>query len=324
MAVTFEFVIEKGFHFAEAFGNRFGMAVVENRVYLPESLGDGYIQEIQLREGLSLCMHRYILKEDFSIKRLESSGPSKMLTLKFDCRKVALENGQQETHLFAPGCEAELGTGNFFTEIFFPPQQEIYFLVINVARELLAELLHLSGEDGALRNRLLTNPSFVVNVLMPGEMESTLKDFSNIPLGSPFYLLRYQAKALDLIYLLFTKITQRVNENEVAVNRADADKLYEVRAIILKDLSVAPQLIDLAKQITMSPTKMKTLFRQIFGDSIYNYFQRARMNEAGRLLKDHSVSETGYRLGFTNMSHFSRLFEKYFKVKPKKFKDGIL
>jgi len=324
MAVTFEFVIGKGFHFAEAFGKRFGMPVAENRVYLPGSLGDGYIQEIQLKEGLSLCMHRYLLKQEFSLKRLESAGPSKMLTLKFDCRKVALESGQQETHLFAPGCEAELGTGNFFTEIIFPAQQEIYFLVINVARELLAELLHLSGEEAALRNRLLTNPSFVVNVVMSGEMESMLKDLSSITPGAPFYLLRYQAKVLELIYLLFTRITERVNESEVAVNRADADKLYEVRSIILKDLSVAPRLIDLSKQITMSPTKMKTLFRQIFGNSIYNYFQHARMNEAARLLRDHSVSETGYRLGFTNMSHFSRLFEKHFKAKPKKFKDDNL
>jgi AraC-like DNA-binding protein len=324
MAVTFEFVIEKGFHFAEAFGKRFGMPVAGDRVYLPGSLGDGYIQEIQLRQGLSLCMHRYILKDEFSLQRLESAGPSTMLTLKFDCRKVILDTGQQDTHLFAPGCEAELGTGNFFTEIFFPAQQEIYFLVINVARELLAELLHLSGEEAALRHRLLTNPSFVFNVLMSGEMESTLKDVGDIAPGSPFYLLRYQAKALELIYLLFAKITERVNEPGLSVNRTDADKLYEVRAIILKDLSVAPQLIDLSRQINMSPTKMKTLFRQVFGDSIYNYFQRARMNEAARLLKDHSVSETGYRLGFTNMSHFSRLFEKYIKAKPKKFKDSNL
>jgi hypothetical protein len=183
MAVSFEFVTEKGFHFAEAFGKKFGMPVAGNRVYLPESLGDGYIQEIQLREGLSLCIHRYILKEAFSLKRLGSTGPSNMLTLKFDCRKVSLETGQQETHLFAPGCEAELGTGNFFTEIFFPARQEIYFLVINVAREVLVELLHLSGEEAALRKRLLMNPSFVVHVLMPGEMENTLKDFSNITVG---------------------------------------------------------------------------------------------------------------------------------------------
>jgi len=323
MPVTFEFAIEKGFHFAEAFGKRFGMPVAENRVYLPESLGDGYIQEIQLRQGLSMCMHRYILQEEISLKRLESAGLSKMLTLKFDCRKVALETGQQDTHLFAPGSEAELGTGNFFTEIFFPAQQEIYFLVINVARELLAEMINLSGEEAALRNRILTNPSFVINVLMPVEMESALKDLSNISLGSPFYLLRYQAKALELIYLLFARITESVNHTGVIVTRSDADKLYQIRSIILKDLSVAPQLIELSRQISMSPTKMKTLFRQIFGDSIYNYFQRARMNEAARLLRDHSVSETGYMLGFSNMSHFSRLFEKYFNAKPKKFKDSI-
>jgi AraC-like DNA-binding protein len=321
MAISFEFIIEKGFHFAQEFGKRFDMPVADDRVYLPPSLGYGYIQEIKLREGLSLCMHRYKLKEDFSLKRLESVGPSNMLTLKFDCRKITLETGQPETHLFAPGCEAELGTNNFFTEIYFPAEQEIYFLVINVSIELLTELLHLSGEESILRDRLLTNPSFVVNVLMSRVMENTLKDFSQIALGSTFYLLRCQAKALELIYLLFDSLSERINEKKVNISRADADKLYEVRSMILKDLSVAPQIADLSKQITMSPTKMKTLFRQIFGDSIYNYFQHARMNEAARLLKDYTVSEAGYRLGFTNMSHFSRLFERYFNTKPKKFKD---
>lgn len=322
MAVTFDFIMEKDFNIAEEFGKRFNMPVAENRVYLPKSLGDGYIQEIKLREGLILSMARFKLKEDFLVKRLESGGPSKMLTLKFDCKKVALETGQPATDLFAPGCEAEICTWNLFTEVLFPAEQEIYFLVINVARELLAEMLHLSGEEAILRDRLLNNPSFVVNVLMSGEMESTLKDFSKITLGSPFYLLRYQTKTLELIYLLFIRLSERVNEAGVVVNRADADKLYEVRSLILKDLSAAPHIMDLSKQVTMSPTKMKMLFRQIFGDSIYNYFQHARMDEAARLLKDHTVSETGYRLGFTNMSHFSRLFERYFKAKPKKFKYG--
>lgn len=321
MAVTFDFIMDKDFNIAEEFGRRFNMPVTDNRVYLPKSLGDGYIQEIKLREGLILSMARFNLKEEFLVKRLESGEPSKMLTLKFDCKKVALEIGRPKTDLFAPGCEAEMCTWNLFTEVLFPAEQEIYFLVINVARELLAELLHLSGEEAILRDRLLTNPSFVVNVLMSEEMENTLKDFSNISLGSPFYLLRYQTKALELIYLLFTRLSERVNETGVVVNSVDADKLYEVRSMILKDLSAAPNILDLSKQITMSPTKMKTLFRQIFGDSIFNYFQHARLNEAARLLKDHTVSETGYRLGFTNMSHFSRLFERYFKAKPKKFKD---
>ena len=322
MAVEFEFAIEKGFHFAEAIGKRFGMPVADNRVFLPKFLGNGYIQEIAIREGMALCLHRYILEEDFLIRRLESGVASKMLTLRFDCRKMASDTGQTEIYLFSPGCEADLGTGNFFTEVHFPAHQEIYFLVINISRELLVELLQLDEGEIALRNRLLLNPSFVVNVLMSYEMEDALKEFSEITTGAPLSLLRYQAKTLELIYLMFAKLTNRADDAEVSINRADADKIYEIRSEILSDLSITPYLPELSKRIAMSPTKMKMLFRQIFGDTIYNYFQQARMNEAAKLLRDHSVAETGYQLGFTNMSHFSRLFEKHFKSKPKKFKDG--
>lgn len=30
-------------------------------------------------------------------------------------------------------------------------------------------------------------------------------------------------------------------------------------------------------------------------------------------------AETGHRLGFSNLSHFGRLFEKYYGAKPKRF-----
>jgi AraC-like DNA-binding protein len=50
----------------------------------------------------------------------------------------------------------------------------------------------------------------------------------------------------------------------------------------------------------MSETKLKKLFKQVFGDSIYDHFQKARMEEAAFLLKNtgRSVGETGYELGF--------------------------
>ena len=322
MAETFEFAVEKGFHFGKAFGERFGMPVNDNRVYLPETLGRGFIQEVFLSDGIALCLHRYRLEQEFSLIRLASKGPSDRLTLKFDCRKVALDADHQESLLFAPGCEVEVGTGNFFTEVFFPAHQEIDFLVINICRQPLVDLLNLGKTDQDLQQGLLQNPSFVVNTLMSEEMEHVLKQFADINPKAPFAHLLYQTKTLELIYQLFSKLTERSADSGLSINRLDADKLYEIRSVILNDLSITPSLTDLARKIARSPTKMKMLFRQVFGDTIYNYFQTARMNEAARLLKNYSVTETGYRLGFTNMSHFSRLFEKYFKVKPKKYKDG--
>lgn len=45
------------------------------------------------------------------------------------------------------------------------------------------------------------------------------------------------------------------------------------------------------------------------------------MKEAARLLKEEklSVSEVGYQLGFTNLSHFSRIFKKHIGMNPKQY-----
>ncbi len=45
------------------------------------------------------------------------------------------------------------------------------------------------------------------------------------------------------------------------------------------------------------------------------------MQEGARLLKEegHSVSEVGYKLGFSNLSHFTRVFNKHIGMKPKQY-----
>jgi transcriptional regulator GlxA family with amidase domain len=131
----------------------------------------------------------------------------------------------------------------------------------------------------------------------------------------------YKIKVQELLYLLFSKLLKRENEPAVNINKADIEKIFAVRNLMLADLSAPPQLSALAKTNNLSETKMKHLFKQIFGDSIYNYYQKARMEEAAFLLKQasFSVSDVGYELGFSNLSHFSRLFQRHYGITPKKY-----
>ena len=57
MAVIFDFEAGKGFHFTSAFAKRFNCKATGDRVFLPQTLGDGFIQEVYLDNGLSLCLH---------------------------------------------------------------------------------------------------------------------------------------------------------------------------------------------------------------------------------------------------------------------------
>jgi AraC-like DNA-binding protein len=130
-----------------------------------------------------------------------------------------------------------------------------------------------------------------------------------------------QIKVQELLYLLFRKLVLRESAPQQPINSADVERLLQVHNQLLGDLGTPPVLRALAQQAAMSETKLKQLFKQTFGSSIYTYYQRARMKEAAFLLKQgqHSVAEVGYELGFSNLSHFSRLFEKHYGLQPKRY-----
>lgn len=75
----------------------------------------------------------------------------------------------------------------------------------------------------------------------------------------------------------------------------------------------------------MSEPKLRKLFKQAFGKGVFDYYQFMRIQEAARLLKEKglTVSEVGYQLGFTNLSHFSRVFEQHVGMKPKRYSQSI-
>jgi AraC-like DNA-binding protein len=325
MAIEFEFTVHEGFHFATAFAERFNLIASHDRVVLPDILGEGFIQEVYLDTGLALCIHAYELKQTFTLKRL-SSLSADMLTFKFDCRRSAVNvKGNTNEPLFsgANGCEVEFGTSNLFAELTIPPEQTINFLVVTTTRKTLLGLLHFGQEGRFIETMLNSGRSFVLHEVMSQEMERTLKQLSHIDENTKLATLLYQTKAQELIYLLFVKLLTRNTPTLIPVDQADVKKIYDIRSFILSNLGVTPQLPQLAVSIGMSLTRMKQLFRQIFGDSIYNYYQTARMNEAAHLLSYLTVSETGHKLGFSNLSHFGRVFEKHFLMKPKRYKDSL-
>jgi AraC-like DNA-binding protein len=224
---------------------------------------------------------------------------------------------------FAAEREVAFGSGNFFTDLVLPPNKPVVLLIISVHREDLLQLLDLQQDGQWIEDTIKGLSSFVLYERMTVEMERVLHQIGQMDEGARLSTLLYQTKAQELIYLLFARFLSRGDSRSINVNPEDVAKIYEVRAAITKDLSLSPSLPALATGAGMSLTKMKQLFQQIFGKSIYNYYQAVRMEQAAELLRHMSVSETGYRIGFVNMSHFSRLFEKHHLVKPKRYKDTM-
>lgn len=106
------------------------------------------------------------------------------------------------------------------------------------------------------------------------------------------------------------------------LTRRHSDQLHHARDVLLADLAQSPSLEELARACGLNTFKLKQGFKQLFGSSVHALYQQERMRKAWQLITSGqlSISEAGYVVGYTNLSHFSVAFRKEFGVLPSEIK----
>jgi AraC-like DNA-binding protein len=320
-----EFTADLGFDFITRFSELIHVPVKDNFLVIPKAMGEGYVRKIAFGDDFRLTIHRYRLKEDLIIKRNPAAKPNDLRTIFFYSNKEDLEvKYNNEEHIpFSQKSDSSilLSTNDLRTEIRFPAASNIQYIVVGITAHRLHSILSIEKPNNTIKTITAEGASFMFFENLDPEMQLLLKNIVSVDMNNSLNNFYVQIKIQELMYVLFSKLSLRENTTFKNINSSDAEKLLVIRSEILSDLSTPPVLSELATIASMSETKLKQLFKQTFGDSIYNYYQKARMEEAAFLLKQarHSVAEVGYELGFSNLSHFSRLFEKQYGVTPKKF-----
>lgn len=323
--MIFEFTTAPGFDFINFFAKHINATVKDNFMEVPSAVGEGYVRKVGFGSDFKLTIHHYTLKEDLIIKRNPSPETSSVRTFFFYNTNQDLEvKYENEEHIpFSKKNDASilLSTNDLKTEIRFPAGSNIQYVVVAVAADRLRSILSIDNPNNTIKMITGENASFLFFESLDSEMQLLLKNIVLVDMNNSMNNFYVQIKVQELMYLLFSKLSLRENTTFKSINSNDAERLLLIRNEILSDLSTPPVIAQLATIASMSETKLKQLFKQTFGDTIYNYYQRARMEEAAFLLKQakHSVSQVGYELGFSNLSHFSRLFKKQYGTTPKKF-----
>ncbi|HFN1545190.1 TPA: helix-turn-helix domain-containing protein, partial [Enterococcus faecium] len=72
-------------------------------------------------------------------------------------------------------------------------------------------------------------------------------------------------------------------------------------------------------------TKLRESFKNEMHITIYNYISKRKVSAAKIMLKsNYTISEVSLGLGFSDSSHFSRVFKKYVGVSPKQYQLGLV
>ncbi len=125
--------------------------------------------------------------------------------------------------------------------------------------------------------------------------------------------------------LLLYSLDCMLGEKEIDVvnckflaNEADREKIIKAREILIQQIGEPITIRELSRKVAINECYLKKGFKELFGTTVFDFYQSQRMEHAKYLLyeKGLSVTEVSMLLGYSSISHFSTAFKKHTGLKP--------
>jgi len=158
------------------------------------------------------------------------------------------------------------------------------------------------------------------------QMAIVLNQVLNFNVNSSIKTLYVKGKVYELLSLFFN--TNEGVESDKCPFLIDEDyvqKIKKAKDIVINRMAEPPSLQELADEVGLSLKKIKEGFKQIYGDTVFNFLFHYKMEHARRVLETNTfnVNEVGVQVGYSTSSHFIAAFKKKFGITPKKYVQSL-
>jgi AraC-like DNA-binding protein len=130
------------------------------------------------------------------------------------------------------------------------------------------------------------------------------------------------------IHVLITLVLGRLFKARHLLNVPHVDMpkpLSRAIALVMADPARDWRVPELADAAGSSRSGLQRLFREFQKESIHEFLQRTRLDQARQLLCDErlAIKEVSARLNFSSEFYFSRFFRKRTNMSPRQFRESI-
>jgi AraC-like DNA-binding protein len=319
MLIHYKIKVDPRHPWMDIFEQTIGFHPGYRNLEVPASIGEGRLISMDVAEGWHVNFQSYRLNAPLQVIKEAKDELFESVYIVFyelDVPHTAYVQGTELT--YDQGVNIYTQPINAVLE--FPARTQRNVVCMRIDRRRLAHLL--AGEEEVFAEALLRQEhSFFIHEQLTPAMRTLLMELRMPPAAKNLQRLFYHVRAQQLVYLLMEQLNKREGAPARSNNPGEIAKVFKARQLLTGDLAAPPTIAALARAVLMGESQLKGAFREVFGVSIYQYFQNVRMEKAKELLAEsgRTVKEVGYELGFTNIGHFSRLFERVYRVKPKRF-----
>lgn len=107
--------------------------------------------------------------------------------------------------------------------------------------------------------------------------------------------------------------------------KGQVEKIKAIHDLITTDLQEHYTMDELAERFQISLTGMKNCFKEVYGDSMYSYLRRYRMNIAATMLRQDSkgIAEIAGAVGYESPSKFATAFRQVMGQTPMEYRKSF-
>lgn len=286
-----------------------------NSINMPADIGTGIIKVIQLPNHLQALMIKIIFKKDVLIKSGNTNEGDYVLN--FDETEI---NDPKNSTATINSFVRLTGSSFKHWEV-IKKNAAIQYLKILFSKEWLSNYIGLSEKLSLFEKYIPVKSEAAEKEKLNDDYRNIINEMWSCSDRDFLQNILYNNRILLLIEQFFTRMhTEMLSpKGKYKLSADDVLILQKVENELNAPGISTPNIEDIAKKNFISKAKLAQAFKQVYGTSIYSYYQKQRMQKAHELLstKFFSVREVGKKLGYNNLSNFNLAFKKQFDISPK-------
>lgn len=300
--------------------------VTDSVLYFSGKTGKGFVTVAGVAAGIEvLAVNASMLTEDLTIDFRPSVDASSYL-LTFDDIELPIPADHELSlpHVLltidrSPSSVSITDAGHG-KRIVYPKEKVIRSLVVRVQKTSLGRLIQ-DFDAGTIQSILQsTGGAATLSWPITFKYRLLLNDFMNEIVQHPFrelFTLRNVSILVEYLLQQFF-VMDKLSREGNSLSTQDTHSLSRVEQhLCLHYKTEFPGVEKLSRISAMSPTSLKTKFKKYYGETLFGYYQKNKLEHARKLLDNKvPVKVVATEIGYSNPSHFTLAFKKEYGFSP--------
>ena len=300
----------------------------DGSAYLPKEIGDLKLLRKECRNQIVYYDWNLSFKDKTFASRPDNFGKDEIQIIFNINQKIDWQvDSAHESVNMLPGEVCVFRNKNYATSMNYEGDKNFQFKSLQMTTDFFETLLSRYFDSDKIEMGKSLFLTHVTKTAITADMYKVLSEIDGAEKYQEFKGVYVEAKLIELIALVLhgifynkTAMIER-EKRKLEGNQTDLAQLEALRRRIQFNPADQYKISELAKNLSMSESKLARLFFSAYGTSIHRYIQDQRLEKAAALIagKSMNVSEAALHCGYSNMSWFSKAFKEKFGVSPKKF-----